>query len=184
MSTPVTRRYALALYEEARAAGVAERVDADVRALGETLAASRDLRAVFASPVVPRHKKAAVIERLFKEGTEPLVLRFIQLLLAKEREDQLPDVVAAYNELLDSREGVTEAHVRSARPLADEEAERLRRTLEARTGHAVRLRREVEPGLLGGLVVQVGDRVYDGSLRNQLGVLREQLHTRAQLSTN
>jgi F-type H+-transporting ATPase subunit delta len=182
--TPVARRYALALYEEARARGVAEEVDAGVRALGEALDGSRDLRAALTSPVVPRAKKEAVIDRLFADRLPTLVVQFLRLLVRKEREDVVPEIVAAYNRLRDEREGVVEARVRAARPLSADEAEALRRSLEARSGKSVRLRLDVDPALIGGLVVRLGDRVFDGSLRHQLGLLREQLVARAQIATN
>lgn len=182
MSTPVTRRYALALYEEAAAQGGAVRVDDDVRTLGDLLDGSRELRAILVSPVVPRHKKGAVLGRLLEGRVSELVLRFVRLLLAKEREDQLPAIVRAYNELRDQRENVLVAEVRTPRPLAPDEAESLRRALETQTGRTVRMRLAIEPALLGGLVVRLGDRVYDRSLRHQLGVLRDQLQERAVLS--
>ncbi|HLA64630.1 MAG TPA: ATP synthase F1 subunit delta [Rhodothermales bacterium] len=180
--TPVARRYALALYEEARARNEGEAVDDGMIALGETLDASRDLRSVLASPVVSRTKKAAVVARLFGDRLPKLVTSLMLLLIKKEREDLAVEVVAAYRALHDKRAGIVEARVRTARPLTADEAESLRKALETRTGSGVRLRLAVEPALIGGLVVRLGDRVYDGSLRHQLGLLREQLVTRAQIA--
>ena len=182
--TPVARRYALALYEEARARNVAEEVDAGVRTLGEALDGSRELRAALTSPVVSRPKKEAVVARLFGDRLPELLVQFLYLLLRKEREELAPEIVAAYERLRDEREGVVEATVKTARPLSADEAEALRASLGARSGKTVRLRLDVDPGLIGGLVVRLGDRVFDGSLRHQLGLLREQLVERAQIATN
>jgi F-type H+-transporting ATPase subunit delta len=179
---PVARRYALALYEEAAARGAAEEVDAGMRLLGESLDGSRELRAALASPVVSRTKKEAVIARLFDGRFPALVTSFVRLLLRKEREELIVDTVAAYRALADEREGVMEAGVRTARPLSADEAEGLRKALEGRTGKKVRLRLDVEPALIGGLVVRLGDRVFDASLQHQLGLLKEQLVTRAQIT--
>src|SRR5687767_8100221 len=103
--SPVARRYALALYEEARAQSVAEAVDADVRALGESLHASRELRAALTSPVISRVRKEAIVTRLFSDRVHPLVTRFLLLLIRKEREGIAPAIVAAYTALVDEREG-------------------------------------------------------------------------------
>lgn len=182
MSNPVARRYALALYEEAQQAGSAQAVDADVVLVGETLAGSRELRALFASPIVAREKKEAVLGRLFEGRVDALTLRFLRLLVEKQREELVPAIVEAYRALSDTREGVVEAHVRSAQPLTDDERAALQRALTGRTGRAVRLVADVDPALIGGLVVRVGDRVYDRSLRHQLEQLREQLAERAALA--
>jgi F-type H+-transporting ATPase subunit delta len=184
MSNPVARRYALALYQEAEEQGVVERTDDDVQALRETLDASRELVALFESPIVAREKKEAVVRKLFEGRLGELTLRFVGLLFEKEREDLLPAVVRAYGALRDARLGLVEAAVRTARPLGYDETQQLERALAQRTGKQVRLRMEVDPALIGGLVVRIGDRVYDRSVRHQLDVLREQLHHRAFLSQN
>ena len=184
MSNPVARRYALALYQEAEASGVVSQIDDDVEALQETLGASRELTALFESPVVAREKKEAVVRRLFGERLGELTLRFIGLLMEKEREDFLPAVIRAYGDLRDARLGIVEATVKAARPLGADDARQLEAVLAQRTGKQVRLRTEVDPGLIGGLVVRIGDRVYDRSVRHQLQTLREQLHERAFLSQN
>jgi F-type H+-transporting ATPase subunit delta len=181
---PVARRYALALYQEAEARGVVDRTDDDVRALGETLDGSRELVALFESPVVAREKKEAVVRRLFEGRLGDLTLRFLGLLFEKEREDLLPAVVRAYGALRDARLGLVEALVRTARPLGYDETQQLERALAQRTGKQVRLRMEVDPALIGGLVVRIGDQVYDRSVRHQLKTLRSQFHHRAFLSQN
>jgi F-type H+-transporting ATPase subunit delta len=183
MSDPVVaRRYAQALYQEAEAAGKAERVDADVDTLRAGFEGSRELTRLFASPVVPVERKRAVADRLFAERVDPLTLRLVRLLLDKGREALLPAVARAYGELRDERAGVVEAHVRTAFPLGPDEADDLRAALERSTGQKVRLRLEVDPALIGGLVVRVGDTVYDGSARHHLDRLREQFAQRVYLS--
>jgi F-type H+-transporting ATPase subunit delta len=181
---PVARRYAQALYEEALQTGAVDAVDADVALVGETLSGSRDLALMLASPVVARPRKAAVLAALFEDRLSALSLRFLHLLVDKAREQLIPAVVDAYRALRDERLGVVEATVRSARPLPAPDADRLRATLEARVGATVRLRFEVDPALIGGLVVQLGDVVYDRSVHHQLQTLRDTLLERAALSAN
>ena len=176
------RRYAQALYQEAAAQGVTDAVDADVQILGETMDDSRELKLFFESPVISRDKKEAVIGKLFDGKVDDLVVRLMKLLVQKGREDVLPAVIEQYADLRDERLGQVEALVRTAMPMEYDETEDLRKALEAKTGKKVRLRIEVEPDLIGGVVVRIGDRVYDGSVQHQLETLRDQLAERAYLS--
>ncbi|MDX1530096.1 MAG: F0F1 ATP synthase subunit delta [Rhodothermales bacterium] len=179
----VARRYAQALFREAEEQGKVERIDSDVQAVQESLEASRELERFFQSPVVGREKKEAVVAKLFDGKVDALLVRLIQLLVEKGREDIFPAVVGQYAELRDERLGVVEARVKSAMPLEPDEADTLRKALEAKTGKKVRMRIEVEPSLLGGVVVRIGDRVYDGSARHQLETLREHLTEQAYLAS-
>ena len=178
------RRYALALTQEAAQTGQAAAVDADVVFLGETLDGSRELRLFFRSPVVSRDKKERVLERLFTDRVSPLTMRFLHLLVSKHREALIPAVVQAVRELRDMASDTVEARVRSAKPLTDAERTALKARLEVRAGQTIRLTEEVQPDLIGGLVVRVGDVVYDRSVKHQLDVLREQLTERARVTTN
>lgn len=178
----VARRYAQALYQEAEAAGKADQIDEGVQSLQESLDASRELDQFFRSPIISREKKAAVIGTLFDGKVDPLIVRLMRLLVQKGREDILPSVVRQYAELRDERLGLVEALVKTAMPMEYDETESLRQVLETRTGKKVRLRIEVEPEMIGGVVVRIGDLVYDGSVRHQLSTLREQFEERAYLS--
>jgi len=181
---PVARRYALALYEEAEAKGQVDTVDSDVETLHSALDGSRDLEAVFSSPVISREKKEAILGRLFQGKVSDLTTRFVGLMVSKQREELLPETVRAYAALRDERLNIVEATVRSAQPLAHDEADRLRQRLESQTGKTVRMHMQVDPALIGGLVVRVGDVVYDRSVSHQLKTLRAQLMERAAVSLN
>ena len=178
----VARRYAQALYQEADAAGKVDRIDEDMQSVQESLDASRELDLFFRSPLIAREKKQAVVGKLFDGKVAPLIVRLMKLLVEKGREDILSAVVTQYAELRDERLGIVEARVRTAMPMEFDETEDLRKALEAKTGKKVRLRIEVEPELIGGAVVRIGDRVYDGSVQHQLESLRDQLEERAYLS--
>ena len=171
----IARRYAQALSQQAESENNVDQVDEDIELIRESLDGSRELVRFFESPVIPRQKKDAVVKELFKDRLQPTTLHFLQLLIEKKREDLFPSVVRAYRDLRDRQLGVVEAHVKSAAPLDDAETKRLETALEERTGQQVRLHTTVDPELIGGVVVRVGDTVYDGSVRHQLGVLREQL---------
>ncbi len=182
--SPVARRYAQALYQQATASGQTDAVEADVALVGQTFASSPDLVAAIGSPVVPRDKKQAVLDRVFGGSLSPTTAGFLRLLMDKGREGLVPEVVAAYRALGDERTGTVEAVVRTAKPLSADETDRLQAALAARTGKTIRLRIHLDPDLIGGLVVRIGDVVYDRSVRHQLTQLRDSLAERAAVRLN
>ena len=103
------------------------------------------------------------------------VLNLIQLMLRRGRIDQLPRVAAEFRRLDDARQGITHATAVSAADLTAEEIKQLTERLEQETGGRVALDVKVDPSLLGGLIVRVGDRLMDGSVRGRLERLRNQL---------
>ncbi|MEX0748242.1 MAG: F0F1 ATP synthase subunit delta [Rhodothermales bacterium] len=172
----IARRYAGALFEEAREQSRAEAVDRDVEMIDEILKTSRELVGFFNSPIISREKKNAVVEGLFGKRIDALTLQFLKLLIEKQREDIVPEIIDSYRGLRDEQLGVIEATARVAQPLSDSEEKMLSDALGRMTGKSIRLSVRIDPNLLGGAVVRVGDTVYDGSVRNQLELLREQLN--------
>lgn len=171
----VARRYARALHEEAQAEKRAGEVGSDMDMVGDSLSSSRELRLLFESPVVSREKKKVILSRLFDGRVSPLVVRFMKLVVDKGREHLFPAIVQAYRQLRDEEEGIAEIKVQSAQPLSTKERERLSGVLVSLTKRKIRLLVDVDPRLLGGLVVRIGDVVYDGSLHHRLVGLRDRL---------
>jgi F-type H+-transporting ATPase subunit delta len=174
--TAAGRRYAKALFQLAEESGRVSEVRGELAALAEQLAAHGALADALLRPLYPvaerRSVLSAVADRL---GASALIKSFFSLLIDQRRLIQFDAICAEYGRLADERAGLTRATVRAAGELSDEQRERLRRALSARLGREVELAVEVDPSLLGGLVAQVGDVVYDGSLRTQLRQLREGL---------
>ena len=171
----VARRYAQALYEEAAREQRVERIDEDIALVRQTLEASRELVVFFESPVISRQKKEAVVQALFAERVEPMTLGFLRLLIKKKREALFAAVAHAYRALRDEQLGIVEARARVASSLSEDQERFLVQALERLTGAQVRLKVEQDASLLGGLVVRIGDTVYDGSVRHQLASLRERM---------
>ncbi len=171
----VTRRYATALYEEADAAGVLEAVDEDVLMLRRSIESNRPLVRVFESPVIPQDKKETIVRELLDDRVEDLTVRFLRLLIRKDRETLTKEILDQYQSLRDEQRGIVDAEATVARPLADEDRATLVETLEKKTGKEVRLRVNEDPDLIGGLVVRIGDRVFDASVRSQLNALHSRL---------
>jgi len=171
----IARRYAQALNEQAAQSGVFEQVDADIDLINQSLADSRDLRNFFASPIISREKKADVVSALFKESVQAVTMTFLGMLVDKRREDLFPAVVSGYRELRDAQLGVAPVSVRTAYELSSEDQDALLSSLKTMIGKDVRLETKVDASILGGIVIRVGDTVYDGSITNQLATLRERL---------
>ena len=170
----LARVYAEAVF--AAAGEQYEEVGRDLAAVvRDVFAADSSVEAYLSSPAVSRRVKGPVIEQAFAGRVSPVVRNLLAVLNQNNRLDLLRSVQAAYQGLLDKRAGRVRVKVRAATPLADDQRERLTQTLAARLGRQPVLDVRVEPELLGGLVVQVGDRVYDTSVRSRINELRTQL---------
>ena len=173
--TTIARRYALALYQEAEAQEMTAAVDEALDMVGASLAGSHELGRFFESPVISRQKKQRIIERLFGDRVPALVLRLFSLLIDKGREQLVPAIVRSYRSMRNEQQNVLEAEARVPFALSDDEVVALEKAFTEATGKQVQLTVKEDASILGGVIVRVGDTVYDSSVRHQLGVLHEQL---------
>jgi len=170
------RRYAKALFSLAREGNRVTEMRAEVERLGRLIAESAELRAVLLQPLHPAAQRRAVLQAVAERlGASPLLKNFLSFLVDQRRFVDWAGIQEEYGRLADAAAGLARVRVRSASPLSDAQRERLRRALERKSGGRVELEVEIDPALLGGAVAQVGDLVYDGSLRTQLQQLRASL---------
>jgi F-type H+-transporting ATPase subunit delta len=167
------RRYADAAFEVAVRDGTVDVWRAELQAAAATLG-SGELEDVLGNPATPLDQRAAAAERIFAGLSRP-VRNLILLLLRRGRIEQLPRVAAEFARLDDKRMGLIHATATTAAPLGPEERQAITARLEELTGGTVALETAVDPGILGGVVVRVGDRLIDGSVRGRLERLRNQL---------
>lgn len=168
-ATGLSTRYAKALFELARERHALDRTADDLRRLLEAVAVEPALARVIRSPVVPRGELVAAMTALADRlGLSPLVRHFLGLLASQRRLFALRLIAARFADMLAAHRGEVTAEVVSALPLEEAEMARLRAELEARAGKAVKLETRVDPSLLGGLVVRLGSRMIDASLRSRL----------------
>lgn len=162
-------RYAVALFELAQEQNCLDAVERDLHALRDLLAESADLERLIRSPALSRDEQARALAAVGKRaGFAPLTLQFLGLLAHKRRLFALPDVIEAYDAMLAEHRGEVGAEVVSAVPLTEEQLESVRKQLAAAVGQTVKLSTTVDPSLLGGLVVRVGSRMIDASIRTKL----------------
>jgi F-type H+-transporting ATPase subunit delta len=167
------RRYAEAAFEVAMRDGTVERWRSELEAAAAVISDPRAIGAL-ANPAVSIDQRTAAVTGLLR-GVSDQVQNLVRLLLKRGRIEQLPKVAAEFRRLDDRRQGITNAIVTSAAPLTQDELRALTQRLEQQTGGRIALDVQVDPSLLGGLVVRVGDRLIDGSVRGRLERLRNQL---------
>jgi F-type H+-transporting ATPase subunit delta len=168
------RRYAEAAFQVATRDGSVDTWRSELDAAA-TLGADPRLTRILANPAVPLETRTAAAKATFGEIVGQPVLNLINLMLRRGRIDQLPRIAAEFRRLDDVRQGITVATATSAAPLTPDELTALMARLEQMTGGRVRLDTQVDPSLLGGLIVRVGDRLIDGSVRGRLERLRNRL---------
>jgi F-type H+-transporting ATPase subunit delta len=178
LSEVVASRYAAALADVALDDGNAERVRGDLAAFVGAFEESPELRNVLETPSIPPELKRKIVDELGRRMDLATAVRnFVFLLIDNRRIEMLREIQRAFHEALNSRLGIADAEVTSARELSAEQRRELTGALERRTGKKIEARFRQDASLLGGAVVRVGSVVYDGSVREQLTRLREQLET-------
>jgi F-type H+-transporting ATPase subunit delta len=174
--TTVANRYAKALADVIMERGQTLAVSDEITAFSQVIEQNPELREVFASPVIALERKKAVLNDLLARlQFRPTTNNFLQLLLTNQRLHQIEVVRASLMKELDERAGVVSADVTTARALAANEQEHLLHQLETATGKRVRLQFKTDPDIIGGVVTRIGSLIYDGSIKNQLALMKQQL---------
>ncbi len=162
-------RYATALYAHASDEGVLDQVVGEVDQLGKLIDASADLRRLLDSPLIDvQTAEKALRAAMESQGFGKIVCDFASVVVANRRMRALRGIIAAFAALVAEKRGVVVANVESAHPLTDIQEQALRaRLIEAGYGN-VDIIKKVDPSLLGGLVVKIGARLFDSSLKSRL----------------
>jgi F-type H+-transporting ATPase subunit delta len=172
-SSALGKRYAGALIALGQKDGQFERYGKELASSYEMLGSSENWSS-FTSPLLPIEAKLKVIDELAKRsGWSKTFSNFLMLLVEKKRIKALPSIVDAYGELADIAAGRVHATVQSATNLEDATKSRLTKSLVDMLGKQVILDSKVDPSLIGGIRVQVGSKVYDGTIRGQLTRVKE-----------
>jgi F-type H+-transporting ATPase subunit delta len=169
-------QYANALADIALAQGAAEPAAKQLADFAAAYAESAELRTFLASPAVTLDAKHAVVEKLVARlGASKIIRNFLFLIADNRRTQILPEIVAAFQQVVRQRQGLAEAEVSSAIEMSAAQKNELAKTLERLTGKKIETKYSLDPALLGGAVVRIGDTIYDGSLRSRLNEMRARL---------
>lgn len=171
----VARRYGQALYELAEEKGSLDTVAADAAELRRAWTQSEELREVMARPEIAPEEKKAIWKDLLADSADPDLRSLLYLLTDKNRLNFLTEILDFFERLLRQRSGEVMASVRTAQPLRAEQEEELKQSLSRMLDKKVTLQVTVDEALLGGLVVRIEDRMFDGSLRSRLTGLTERM---------
>jgi F-type H+-transporting ATPase subunit delta len=174
--TTVAARYAKGLFLVTEKRGETAEALADLTGLLSVLAPGTPVGRFLASAVVLLAEKRKALERGLEGRVPRIVTVFLDLLLRKKRMNEFPVVVSEFEALVEKSQGIQRAQVVSATPLTTAENERLHRALEKLTAAHIKLTAEVDPELLGGALVRIGDRVIDRSARTLLRAIADRLH--------
>ena len=173
ISAGIAQRYAQAVFDLSRDAGDLDRLAGDTQALHDAIAASPELREVLTSPVITRDEQGAALSALSaKMGLGDILSNTLRLMASKRRLFVVPQMVATLGDMMAEHRGETTAEVRSAKALTQAQSDKLASTLKASTGKDVKLNVTVDEALIGGLVVKIGSRMIDTSVRAKLNALQ------------
>lgn len=177
VSHNVGRVYAMALVQLGAEKRLMGRIHEDLHAIHDYIAADHGFRMFFSSPRIERTAKWAVVRKaLHGQACDP-VLGLMKLLILRGREPYFDNVVAAFDKYRDVAENRIHAYVETAVPLEPAMRDSLRRRLETASSRTVELHEHVDPALLGGASIRVGDRRIDRTLRRRLQALRERIES-------
>ncbi|MEO1609190.1 MAG: F0F1 ATP synthase subunit delta [Pseudomonadota bacterium] len=173
MTANVPGRYASALFELAQEQNQLHVVETDMINIQAMLDESDDMRRIVRSPVFSAEDQIRAFEAiLVRAGVSGITLNFVKLIITNRRLFALPEMIKAFRLSVSRARGEVQADVMSATPLNDEQMSTLKQTLASSTGKNVQINSKVDPSLLGGLIVKIGSRMIDSSLRTKLSTLK------------
>ena len=169
-------QYANALADIALEQGAAEPAAKQLENFGAAYAQSGELRTFLASPAVSVEAKHAVIEKITARiGASKIIRNFLFVIADHRRTQLIPEILAAFQLVIRQRQGVAEAEISSAVELSAAQKKELAASLARLTGKKNEPKYSLNPALLGGAVVCIGDTIYDGSVRGRLNEMRARL---------
>jgi ATP synthase, F1 delta subunit len=177
--TVVAKRYAKALFELASAAGNVSEVEAQLKLIAEALERDEEIMKFLSLPGVTPENKSAAIKAALGGNVSELVLNTLELIVSRRRQGIIGDMYESFTKIAGEVLGQAHATVYTAKQLTDEELAGVAAHFGGVTGKKIIAEQIVEPALLGGLQVRIGDRLYDGSLSGKLDRLQKSLNSKA-----
>jgi F-type H+-transporting ATPase subunit delta len=177
-SQALARTYADALLDAA-GSGTTEVLEELTSFVDDVLAKLPQLREVFFSRVIGRDEKIHLIERVFTTRTSPLLANFLKVLVRHDRLDLVPLIAREARLRQEARSGKRRVQIKTAMPLSDQSRDRIRQRLAESLPFEPILETQVDPSLIGGIVIRVGDTVYDSSLATRVTQLRDRIQQRS-----
>ncbi|MCK5552923.1 MAG: ATP synthase F1 subunit delta [Deltaproteobacteria bacterium] len=168
-------RYVRALLDVANRDGALDQVGKELMQVQTVLRENRELKEFLLHPRIPRSRKKKVTEEVFKPSVSPLVFHFLRHIVEKKREQIFMIIGDEFKEAADEFRGIVKAKVQIAVEISDGRLTRLKERLEQFLGKRAELQVEVIPEILGGVILQTGSEIVDGSIRGRLERIRNEL---------
>lgn len=177
MAKLIAKTYGNALFELAREEGTEQQLLEEVNILGQILEEHPDFEKLMCHPEIPGEEKVRIMENVFHGRISESLLGFLVLVLKKERYRELSDIFSCFTELVKESRGIGVAHVTTGAALSQAQKDRTRqRLLETTSFREMEMHYSVDETLIGGMVIRIGDRVVDSSIKTKLEDLTRQLY--------
>ncbi|GLR18011.1 ATP synthase F1 subunit delta [Portibacter lacus] len=170
----VASRYAKSLLDLAKEQNNVEQVLGDIQSFKQAME-NRELLLLTKSPIVSLSKKQAIFDQIFKGNFDKLTMSFFDIILRKGREAYLPEIATAFIDQYNRLKGISKVHITTATPLTEQALEAIRTKLIASdiTDESIEFSTNVDPSIIGGLVIKIGDKLYDASVQRKLNELKK-----------
>jgi len=175
LGNQLATKYAKAIYELAAESHMLDKVETQLRLVESTLNTYSDLSTLIYHPRVLAQAKKETLTKIFGQDLTDIVLKFLLLLVDKRRETVLPAIIREYVILANEARNIVEAEVTTTIPLDSHQQTALINKLSLVTGKTIVLKTQINKAIIGGIIVQIGDKLIDGSITRQLQMLRNTL---------
>lgn len=175
MNRAVPRRYAKALLMIALENNALDQYEQELEQFARFLQADPGIKQVMDNPKVRPEDKKKLLEQGIPKGVSAITANFLRLIVDKRREAMFLEIIGEYKNYADEARNIIDAEVRSVVTLTDKDYRALEQKLYKATGRRVRLRNTIDTSLIGGIVVKVGDTIFDGSVVKKLSLLKKRL---------
>jgi len=172
----LAKRYAKAIFDDVLVKGTLEAVNKDMQLLAKTVEDSKDLKVFLKNPIIKSAKKVAVLTQIFGGKVSDETLSMIHLLIEKGREGYLGDIAGSFNRLYNEYNNILEVKITTAVPLDNATEELVKKAIYSKVGNKqLIINAAIDPDILGGFIIDLGNKVFDASLRNKLSNIANEL---------
>ena len=175
LAQQVAKKYATALFNIVREKDMVDKAFEQFEKLDELVKKDDTLLHFLLAPHILDQQKVALLREVFTSRLDPLFLEFLLVLVHKHRIGYLHDIIEDFRGQVAEARGMIVSRITTAAPMTDDARTRLIERLQAKTGKTIELDEKVDPSIIGGMIVILGDQIIDGSIKNKLSLLREEL---------
>lgn len=175
LNKSVARRYAEAFFSIAQQANKIDDYQAELGKVVQSVKETEALEEYFAHPLIPAKEKKEIVQQLFGSVISAVTLNFVMLLLDKKRETYLDLIASEYEKMADESRNIQKAELTTAMAVPETEIKNLSEKLSTATGKTIQLSLTIDPALLGGVKIRMGDKIIDASVVKKLEMLKKNL---------